>query len=103
MPSLSLTEFVYPKKEEVKGVVLKSGEQLEWKSMPITDFDFSEPKPIEFNEEFYRERFPNLPNNAYFVLAMTSKGLKPKQIRSLWKKEQKKMKIEKGHKLVAFE
>lgn len=103
MPSLALTEFVYPKKEAIKGVDLKSAEQLEWKSMPITDFDFSEPKPIEFNEEFYRQMYPNLPDHSYKVLELVSKGYKAKQIKAIIKKEMKKIKIEKGHKLVAFE
>ena len=106
MPTIGINEFVYrdkPLKEGVKLVADKSNHTVdEMRMMSLADFDFKEPKPIPLDEAFYRERYPGLPENAYFALAMTSTGMKPKQIRSEYKKRNKKLSFSRAQKILVF-
>ena len=101
MPSIDINEFVYPKLQ-FKGVKLIREDQLDMKVMSLSDFDFSEPKPVPLDETYYKDRFPGFPDNAYFALARCSEGMKSKQIRSEWKKRNKKLNIIKAQKLLEF-
>ena len=85
MPYLPISDFVYSKKihEGVKSI------EMDKVMILMKDLDFSEPKPVQLNEEFYHTNFPGLPDQAYFALALTTQGKKSKEIRSLWKKDRK--------------
>jgi len=106
MPTIPLEELVY-RDPIVKGA---SAELIGQKSMSLTDFDFrvaserpGESREIRLDEAFYGERFDGLPPGAAFALARASEGMKAKQIRSQWKKSQKKMSITRGIKLISFD
>ena len=101
MPAIDINEFVYDAKP-LKGVTLVDDVQSEMKMMSLSDFDFSEPKPVPLDEAYYKERFPGLPDNSYFALAKCSEGMKSKQIRSEWKKHNKKFAVVRSQKLLLF-
>ena len=104
MPAIALSEFVYDAKPLKEGVTLSIDKPAdEVRMMKLGDFDFTPPKPVPLDEAYYRDRFPGLPENAYFALALTSAGMKAKQIRSEYKKRCKKMAIVRSNKLVCFE
>ena len=103
MPTIGINEFVYRDKPLKQGVTLSIDKPTEEvRMMSLADFDFTWPKPVPLNEAFYRERYPGLPDNAYFALAMTSAGMKPKQIRSEYKKRNKKLSFVRSQKLLLF-
>ena len=103
MPAIALSEFVYDAKPLKEGVTLSIDKPTdEVRMMSLADFDFGEPKPVPLDEAFYRERYPGLPDNAYFALAMTSAGMKPKQIRSEYKKRNKKLSFSRAQKILVF-
>ena len=103
MPTIGINEFVYRDKPLKEGVTLSIDKPVdEVRMMSLADFDFKEPKPVPLDEAFYRERYPGLPENAYFALAMTSAGMKPKQIRSEYKKRNKKLSFSRAQKILVF-
>ena len=106
MKSIPLEELVY-RDGVVKGA---PPEKIGLSAFPASDFDYrvgsEQPgasKEIRLDEAFYGESFQGLPPGAAFALARASEGMKAKQIRSQWKKAQKKMTITRGIKLISFD
>ena len=107
---IAVADLIYKEPTVRAGVVLKTASDLETRAMPLSDFDYrlpsakpGESKPIVLDEAFYSQRYPGLPDNAAFALARASLGMKAKQIRSEWKKAQKRMVITRGPKIVSFD
>ena len=110
MPLIDLDDLVFKDPTFHDGVVLKKCEDLEKKAFSFSDFDFRVPSkapgeshPIVLNEAFYAEKYPGLPKNAAFALCLAGRGMKTKQIRSEWKKAQKRMIVTHGIKLITFD
>ena len=110
MPDIPIADLVFKDPTVRAGVKIKSAEDLERHQMPVSDFDFrvaserpGESKPVRLDERFYSSKYPGLPEGAAFALVKASQGMKAKQIRSEWKKAQKKLSISSGHKIVSFE
>ena len=108
MPLIKIDELVYRDPTVRAGVTLAKTEEV--RTMTLADFDFraaserpGEAAPIRLTEGYYSTRYPGLPDNAAFALAKVGEGMKAKQIRSEWKKAQKKLTISKGVKLMSFD
>ena len=108
MPLIPIDDFVYRDPTVRAGVTLAKTEEV--RTMCLADFDFrakserpGEAAPIRLTEGYYADRYPGLPDNAAFALAKAGEGMKAKQIRSEWKKAQKKLCISKGVKLMSFD
>ena len=106
MQSIPIEELLF-KDPVVKGVDPKL---MSLRKMHVSDFDFraaserpGESREIKLDETFYGERYPGLPQGASFALARAGEGMKAKQIRSEWKKAQKKLAISSGHKILSFD
>ena len=103
MPAIEINELVYNDKPLKEGFKLTADKPVEEvRMMSLDDFDFTWPKPVPLDEAFYRQRYPGLPDNAYFALAMTSAGMKPKQIRSEYMKRNKKLSFVRSQKILLF-
>ena len=111
MPSIPIDDLVYRDPTVRAGVTLAKAEDASDKRvMSLADFDFraaserpGEAAPIRLTERYYADRYPGLPDNAAFALVKAGEGMKSKQIRSEWKKTQKKLSISKGVKLISFD
>ena len=107
--SIPIGDLIFKDPTVRPGVVLKSSSDLENRPLSLADFDYrvasegaGESKPIVLDEAFYSQRYPGLPDNAAFALTRAGLGMKAKQIRSEWKKAQKRVVISHGPKIVSF-
>ena len=111
MPSIPIDDLVYRDPTVRAGVTLAKAEDVADKRvMSLADFDFRVPSdrpgeaaPIRLTEGYYADRYPGLPDNAAFALTRAGEAMMAKQIRSEWKKAQKKLSISKGVKLISFD